>query len=66
LAAGMSVEEANKKIMGMVAASKNSTLAVKVLTDATFKGIQDSSTAAEYSYKTFKSINRRRKYNWTI
>jgi TP901 family phage tail tape measure protein len=56
IAAGMSVEEANKKIMGMIAASKNSTLAVKVLTDTTFKGIQDSSTAAEYSYKHLNQL----------
>ncbi|NDB58705.1 phage tail tape measure protein, partial [bacterium] len=56
LAAGMSVDEANKKIMGMIAASKNSTLAVKVLTDTTFKGIKDSSTAAEYSYKHLNQL----------
>ncbi len=56
VAAGMSVEEANKKVMGMVAASKNSTLAVKVLTDTAFKGIKDSATAAEYSYDHLSQV----------
>ena len=51
IAAGMSVEDANKKIMGMIAASKNSKLAINVMTNSAFAGIKDSSTAAEYSVK---------------
>jgi TP901 family phage tail tape measure protein len=51
IAAGMSVEEANKKIMGMIAASKNSKLAINVMTNSAFAGVKDSSTAAEYSVK---------------
>ncbi len=51
IAAGMSVEDANKKIMGMIAASKNSKLAISVMTNSAFAGIKDSSSAAEYSVK---------------
>ena len=56
IAAGMSVEEANKKIMGMISASKNANLAVKVLSDRSFTSVRDASSAAEYSVKSLSGV----------
>jgi hypothetical protein len=49
IAAGMSVEEANKKIYGALANSKRSGDAFRVLSNASFAGIVDKSTAAEFA-----------------
>jgi len=51
VAAGMSVEDANKKIMGIIAAAGKGKLAINVMTNSAFAGIKDASTAAEYSVR---------------
>ena len=56
LAAGMSVEEANKKIYASIAVSKNANMAFAVLSDAGFMGITDKATAAKHSIESFTKI----------
>ena len=56
VAAGMSVEEANKKIMGIIAASKNAALAVNVIADVGFSSIKDEASAAEFSVKRLNEV----------
>jgi len=51
IGAGMSVEEANKKIMGMIAAAGKGKLAISVMTNSGFAGIKDAADAAEFSVK---------------
>jgi len=51
IGAGMSVEEANKKIMGMIAAAGKGKLAISVMTNSGFAGIKDAAGAAEFSVK---------------
>ena len=56
LAAGMSVEEANKKIYASISVSKNASSAFAVLSDAGFMGITDKATAAKYSIESFTKV----------
>jgi TP901 family phage tail tape measure protein len=49
VAAGMSIEEANKKIYGALANSKKSAEAYKLLSDTQFGAIVDKATAAEFA-----------------
>lgn len=56
LAAGMSVEEANKKIYASIAVSKNASSAFTVLSDSGFMGITDKATAAKYSVESFAKV----------
>ena len=56
IAAGMSVEEANKKIYASIAVSKNANLAFSVLSDSGFMGITDKATAAKHSIESFSRI----------
>ena len=56
LAAGMSVEEANKKIYASISVSKNASSAFAVLSDAGFMGITDKATAAKYSIESFSKV----------
>ena len=56
LAAGMSVEEANKKIYASISVSKNANSAFAVLSDAGFMGITDKATAAKYSIESFAKV----------
>jgi TP901 family phage tail tape measure protein len=56
LAAGMSVEEANKKIYASIAVSKNANMAFSVLSDGGFMGITDKATAARYSVESFAKV----------
>jgi len=49
VAAGMSIEEANKKIYGALANSKKASQAYKVLADVQFGSIVDKSSAAEFA-----------------
>ncbi len=64
IAAGMSVEDANKKIMGMIAAAGKSKASIAVMTNSAFAGIKDSSSAAEFSVRNLsQAIQDGNKWN---
>jgi len=48
---GLSAEETNKNILGMMMASKNSDLAFKVFSDGGFKSIVDRASSAKFIFK---------------
>lgn len=59
IAAGMSVEQANKKIYGALANSNQSGESFKILSNQTFSGIVDKATAAEFAVgNLINTLNR--------
>ena len=59
VAAGMTVEEANKKIYGALANSNQAAESFKILSNQTFSGIVDKATAAEFAVgNLINTLNR--------